>query len=248
MIARASFLVVCALLASGCDDCRASSTATDAGNEEGGGSATEDGGDAASARASRSAEPKAEDAWLDGGVDPACTGTAIDLAAAVVDARCAIDSRMAKALRAALEGDAGLLSLKQEAKRTADGKIEVRVVNRGAKGVVLPLSFHPNVPAFMVLADSAAEKAVYELETPKLEVTSDAGGARFARVLVPPGGALVARIALNPHVARRIDKHDAGPPPSMLAPGRWTLHVAQLVCDVEAGEPAIVAWDVEAPH
>jgi len=260
VFARASVVVVCALTATACDRCgsRPESTedsgATALAAEPDDAGSNEERGEAGAVRPARSAEPKAEGAFLDGGVDPACTGMAIDLAAVIADARCAIDSTTAKALRAAVEAeDAGVASFKQEAKRTGDGKdakIELRVVNHGAKGIVLPLSWHPKVAAFMVLADSPTEKAVYELETPRLEVAEGVGakGGRFARVLVPPNGAMVARIAVSPRITRRVDKKDAGAVPAAISPGKWTLHVAQFVCDVEVGEPAIVGWDIEAPH
>lgn len=211
--------------------------------------------DAAARRPSRSADPQAEQAWLDGGVDPACTGATIELATALADRRCATNAATAKALRAAIEADAKLAgALKQEAKRGADGRLEVWLVNGGAKPVTVPLSWHPKIPAFVVLADNPNENVLYELETPRLEVgraeDGDAGaaGARFARVVLPPSGRAVARITIEPKVVKRVDRKvvDGGAPaaPARLAPGKWTLHVGQLVTDVETGEPATIAWDV----
>lgn len=210
-------------------------------------------GDGGARRPSRSAEPQAEQGWLDGGVDPACTGPSIDLAAVLADKRCATNAATAKALRAAIEADAKLAgTLKQEAKRGADGRLELVLVNRGPAAVTLPLSFHPKIPAFVVLADNANESALFELETPRLDVAhaedADAGGARFARIVLPPSGKATARIAIDPKVVRRVDRKvvDGGAPPApaRLAPGKWTLHVGQLVTDVETGEPATIAWEI----
>lgn len=210
-------------------------------------------GDGGGRRPARSAEPQAEQAWLDGGADPACTGPAIELATVLADRRCATNAATAKALRAAFEADPKLAgTLKQEARRGADGRLELLLVNHGDKSLTLPLSWHPKIPAFVVLADNPNESALFELETPRLEVgraeDGDAGGARFARIVLPPSGKAIARIAIDPKVVRRVDRKvlDGGAPPAppRLAPGKWTLHVGQLVTDVETGEPATIAWDV----
>ncbi len=201
----------------------------------------------------RSADPQAEQAWLDGGADAACTGPAVDLATALADRRCATSAATAKALRAAIEADAKLAgALKQEAKRRADGTLELSIVNHGSAPVTLPLSWHPKIPAFVVLADSPSESALFELESPRLEVArgedGDAGGARFARIVLPASGRATARIAIDPKVVRRVDRKaiEGGAPaaPPRLAAGKWTLHVGQLVTDVETGEPATITWDV----
>ena len=65
---------------------------------------------------------------------------------------------------------------------------------------------------------------------------------------IPPGGHAFARIAIDPKIVRRAGKTgpDAGPLPSMLGEGKWTLHVGQLVTDVYTGEPASIAWLIEA--
>jgi hypothetical protein len=193
------------------------------------------------------ASPRAE---LDAAVP--CSGTAIDLAAVIGDPTCTITSAIAKSTRATFEADAdaGRHSLRQEATRLADGRVELRLVNRGQSPVSLPLSWHPKIPAFIVLADSVKEKAIYELEAPTLGVDLDGGPvtARFARVTIAPGGYAFARIAIDPKIVRRAGKTagDAGAVPSSLHEGKWTLHVGQLVSDVDTGEPAMLGWLIEA--
>jgi hypothetical protein len=177
-----------------------------------------------------------------------CSGSAVDLAQAISDPACAITSGIAKSTRAVFEvaEDAGRSSLKQEAVRLEDGRVEVRLVNKGALAAALPLSWHPKIPAFIVLADSVKEKAIYELEAPSLAVDLDGGPAtaRFARVTIAPGGYAFARIAIDPKIVKRAGKTtaDAGPVPEKMGEGKWTLHVGQLVTDVFTGEPASLAW------
>jgi hypothetical protein len=115
----------------------------------------------------------------------------------------------------------------------------------------VPLSWHPKIPAFVVLADNPKEKAIYELEAPPLAVDLDGGppSARFARVTIAPGGHAFARIAIDPKIVRRAGGKpgaDAGPAPEKIGEGKWTLHVGQLVTDVYTGEPASLGWLIEA--
>jgi hypothetical protein len=188
---------------------------------------------------------------LDGGgpIDPACSGTAIDLARVIVDAKCATTSSVAKTLRARYEASPSK-ALRQEAKRADDGRVEVRLVNGGATAIAVPLSWHPKIAAFLVLADDDKERGVYELEPPRLDVAREASSnaPRFARILLPPGGVAFARVAIDPKVVRRVGPcADSGTPcaPAELARGKnWTLHVGQLVTDVETGAPATIAWDL----
>lgn len=231
----ASVAALAAMLA-GCDACsRGERAAEDAGRAE---------AESDAARPERPAET-----LFDAGVDPSCTGAKVDLAAALASGRCATSSGDAKALRAAYEANAAAGgALVQEAKRAEDGRVELRLVNRGTAPVALPLSYHPKIPAFVVLADEAKGKELYELATPKLDVPEDeAGAARFARIVLPPSGVAVARIAIDATIVRRVDKRDAGAGakvPPRLGPGLWTLHIGQLVTDVETGDPATLAWSV----
>jgi hypothetical protein len=136
--------------------------------------------------------------------------------------------------------------------RLDDGRVELRLVNRGALPAALPLSWHPKIAAFIVLADNPREKAIYELEAPALGVDLDGGPAtaRFARVTISPGGYAFARIAIDPKIVKRAGKAppDAGgaPTPAQLGDGRWVLHIGQLVTDVDTGEPATLPWGIEA--
>jgi hypothetical protein len=189
---------------------------------------------------------------VDAATPTPCSGSAIDLAAVVSEPACAITSGIAKSTRAVFEiaEDAGKHSLKQEAVRLDDGRVEIRLVNKGTLASSVPLSWHPKIPAFIVLADNAKERAIYELEAPPLAVELDGGPvtARFARATIAPGGYAFARIAINPKVLKRAGKTsaDAGPTPAVIGEGTWTLHIGQLVTDVFTGEPASLAWLIEA--
>ena len=209
----------------------------------------------------RDAEPKVE-VELDGPADPACTGAEVAFAAAVVDERCAIGSARAKKLRALLERDGGAVALRQDAK-VAEGRVALRLVNKGSSSLALPLSFHAKLPAFSVLAEDERH-TLYELEPPQLELRDPAQGNRshFARIVLPPGGVAVATIAISPAIVRVLGRgagdtcKDAGASAASasaeggacnlarLPKGRYVLHVGELLTDVEAGPPARVSWEL----
>jgi hypothetical protein len=183
-------------------------------------------------------------------VDPACRGSEIDLAGALGDARCAITSSVARAMTAALPAPHPERKplLRQEASREDDGRVRLRLINASDAPVALPLSWHRTLPAFSALVEDA-EHAVYELEPPRLEVETGegAGGPRFARVVLSPGGAAVARVAIRDAVVRRVDGPcaDAAPCASKhLPPGTYVLYLGELVADVEAGAPARLPWTI----
>lgn len=190
-----------------------------------------------------------------GPIDAACSGAELSLAAAVVDKRCAIESSRAKQLRAALERDGGPpVTLRQEAKVASDGRIALRLVNTGASALVLPLSYSAKLPAFSVLAEDD-KHSVFELESPRLEVAAEkADRPRFARIVLAPGAAAVASFTVSPVVSRVLGRGrgvaadkcpDGGTcAPSRLAKGHYTLHVGELLTDVEAGPPAPVTFDL----
>ncbi len=207
----------------------------------------------------RDAEPKAE-VDLGGPADPACTGAEIALASSVVDARCAISSARAKKLRALLERDGGPMPLRQEAMGMEDGRVALRLVNKGGVSLTLPLSFHGKLPAFTALAEDERH-TLYELEAPQLQLRDPGQGDRshFARIVLPPGGAAVATVVIVPTIVRVLGRgagdtcKDAGAGASVdggpcnlrkLLKGRYVLHVGQLLTDVEAGAPARVTWDL----
>jgi hypothetical protein len=203
----------------------------------------------------RDAEPKVA-ADPDGPVDAACSGMEIAFDVAVVDKRCAIGSGRAKQLRATLERDGGGLPLRQEAKVAPDGRVVVRLVNTGPAALILPLSFSAKLPAFTVIAEDDRH-SLYELEPPRFEVGAPSAAAandrpHFARIVLPPGGAAVATIAVQGGVARVVGRSAAAEKcpdggtcaPSRLAKGRYVLHVGELLTDVEAGAPARVTWDL----
>lgn len=180
-----------------------------------------------------------------GRVDAACTGMEVRVDEVLLDPRCAVDRAEAK--RLADVPEAGAPRLRQEARRADDGTVTVRVVNVGSEPAALPLSWHPRLPAFTALAEGP-DRAIYELEPPALQI--DAGAperARFARVVLPPGGAVTARATLGPGIARRLDRAcpDGGVcAPPRLPRGAYAVHVGELVVDLEAGPPARIEWEV----
>jgi hypothetical protein len=200
----------------------------------------------------------------DGPVDAVCTGAEVAFAVAVVDRRCAIGSGRAKALRAALERDGGApIPLRQEGKVEADGRVTLRLVNTGEAPLVLPLSWSAKLPSFTVLAEDQ-QRSIYELAPPRFEVSraAEAVGADasvgnerayFARIVLPPGGAAVGTITVDPAIAKALRRAgDSGAercadggvcPPSRLGKGKYVLHIGELLTDVEAGSPAQVVWE-----
>ena len=230
-----------AILCAGCDGCRndAETAASDAEAPE-----------PLDAAADVGIVPKTREPLVDAAahldpIDPACAD-AVDLERALGDARCAIPSSTAKALRAAIEGEGtGKAPLAQEAKLEGD-HVVLRLVNKGTKPLVLPLSFHPDVPSFSMLVEE--DHTLYEMEPTKLSPPSmDAGaGARFARIQLAPGAAAIVKAALPTKIAKRIAPAcEAGIcGPSKLPAGTYKLHVGQLVTDVESGLPASVEWVV----
>lgn len=200
----------------------------------------------------RDAEPKVT-VDPDGPLDPACTGTEVAFATVVVSTRCAITSARAKQLRAALENDAGPLTLRQEARIAGEGRVTLRLVNTGPTRMELPVSYSAKLPAFTVLAEDERH-AIFELEAPRFEVAGSIASKdrpHFARIVLPPGGAAVATIAIATGVVKMLsrgsgaEKCDGGPcTPAKLTKGRYVLHVGQLLTDVESGAPARVPWDL----
>lgn len=210
----------------------------------------------------REAGPKVE-ADAEAPLDPACSGAEVSLASALADPRCAIGSGKAKAIRAELEREGKKLPLRQEAKLVAatsgpsagDGSaggatVAVRLVNTGTTTITLPLSYSSQLPAFTALAEDA-RRALFELEAPRLTIAegSRTGKPRFARIALPPGGAATVTVVVGTTVVRRLDPPcDAGTcAPARLPGGKYTLHVGQLVSDVETGAPARVEWENRSP-
>lgn len=192
-------------------------------------------------------------ARADAGPAAACAGAEVDAARALADARCAVGAIAVRKLRAAAE-DAGVASrLVQRAVAEEDGSVTLRITNTGKRSVTLPLLDHPDLPAFTVLAQEAGG-GLLELAPPTLSASAvpgdggvfDGGArrSRFARVRLPAGGALVARLVPSTEVRGRLSPPcEAGPcAPRVLAPGAYILHVGQLFVDLETGPPARVAW------
>lgn len=198
-----------------------------------------------------------------------CSGRALDFAAVVNDPRCKVGARRAKALRAALEADGGaaLRALRQVARPAEGGGLEVAVTNAGATALVLPLSWHRELPAFTALAEDTRHGQVFELEPPRLDdaealdagagdgsAPGDAGDAgatdlhpTFAQIELSPGGSIKGVVRISPRIVRRLAPScpDGGTcAPARLAPGPYTLHLGELLLDVEAGPPARLPWTV----
>lgn len=231
-------------ISAGCNGCRSDGETADAGAPSMPSTVASTSEDAG-VTAVRPREPAVDaGAHLDP-IDPACTD-AVDLERALVDARCAISADKSKALRSAIEGaDGGATApLAQEAKIEGD-RVVVRLINKGSKPLVLPLSYHPDVEAFSMLLEE--EHALYELVPTKLAPADAGSAARFARIQLAPGAAATVRTALPSKIAKRIAPAcEAGTcAPSSIAPGRYKLHVGQLVADVESGLPASVEWVVK---
>ena len=51
-------------------------------------------------------------------------------------------------------------------------------------------------------------------------------------------------VKVDPTIVKRLDRSDGGGAPAKLMPGKYTLHVGQLVSDVEAGPPARIPWEL----
>jgi hypothetical protein len=204
----------------------------------------------AACRRSSPPPPAEEDAGLTGAIDPACAAPEMDLGAVVLDQRCAVTSARAKDLLADLQRDGGAARLVQDAHVADGGRVVLRLVNTGHAPVTLPLSWAPRVPAVSALADDAAGHALYELEPPALEMPGGPdAGVRFARIVLAPGAFATARFVPSATIAKRIaprcEPSDGGTcAPPRLPPGRYGLHVGQLVVDVETGAPARVEWQV----
>jgi hypothetical protein len=202
--------------------------------------------------AAQGPNPSVAAAWLDAAApDPACSGDKLALETVLASPACATSSGVAKALRAAVEASPGVRAdgatgvLRQEAS-VEGGLVTVALVNGASTALALPLSWHPKLPAFTALAEDE-HHALYELAPPALSSgRADAGdGARFARIVLPPRGRATAKVAIDPVIVRRVDAACPGEGcPARLPRGRYVLHVGQLLCDVEAGPPARVDWEM----
>jgi hypothetical protein len=182
-----------------------------------------------------------------GAIDPACAADAMDLGAVVNDPRCAISSARARRLLADLQHDGGASRLVQDAKLGADGRVVLRLVNTGHDTLTLPISWSPKLAAISALAEDE-KHALFELEPPKLDVPPNAeGNVHIARIVLAPGRFAIARFTPQTTIVKRIaPKCDDGGTcaPAKLPPGKYGLHVGQLVVDVEVGAPARVDWTV----
>lgn len=227
----------------GCDGCRkdaegapdASEMMADAiGPETDGGTVVE----------ARVREPVVDAAAHLDPIDPACADN-VDLERALGDARCATNAATAKSLRAAVEAE-GKAPLAQEAKIEGD-RVVLRLVNKGQKPLVLPLSFHADVPSFSMLLEAVDTRALYEMEPTTIAPVDAGTAARFARIRLAPGAAATVKVGLPKKIMKRIAPAcEAGTcAPEKPSPGTYKLHVGQLISDVESGLPASLDWTVK---
>jgi hypothetical protein len=181
------------------------------------------------------AAPPKEVAVIDAGIDPACEGLELPFER-VFDSRCSVGDRLFEAY-----ADGGVPGLVLFAKRDATAVV-VTFANPTEVPLDVPFRTHPtreDLPPFVLLAE-AADHAVYELRPPLL--APDAGArVHRARIRLPPGGKLRARLEVGASIARRLD--DAGPAPQRLAPGRYVLHVEAHGLPFEL-PVARVPWEV----
>lgn len=207
----------------------------------------------------------------EGGPPAACSGRALTFLGVVTDARCRVGARRAQALRAALEADGGapLRALRQVVAPSDGGRLALSVINEGPSALVLPLSWHRDLPAFTALAEDVPRGEVYELEAPRFapDERFDAGltdGASpeaahgidastepseihptFAQIELLPGASIQGTVVVAPRVARRLRPPcpDGGTcAPARLKAGKYMLHLGELLLDVEAGPPARWPW------
>jgi hypothetical protein len=191
--------------------------------------------------ACRKETPSAPDAGpsrevVDAGIDPACEGLEVPFAR-VFDPRCGVGGRAFDALV-----DAGVSGLVVIAKR--DGAaVAVTFANPTEAPLDVPFRAHPgreDLAPFLLLAEDEAH-GVYELRPPRLDGIDAGARVHSARIRLPPGGKLRARLEVDASIARRVDRADAAP--QRLSPGHYVLHVEALGVPFEL--PVVrVAWDV----
>ena len=208
----------------------------------------------------RDAGPKA-DVGRDGPPDPACTGAEVSFASVVLDVRCALTPTRAKKLRLLLAHDAAV-GLRQEASIVEGGRLALRVANHGESSRLVPVHFHAGLPAFTAVAEDE-RRTLYELEAPSLGLADGGKGGRahVALIVLPPGGVAAATVALSPTIVRVLARGPSDPcndargamapaagdggacAPATLPKGRYVLHVAQLLTEIDVGVPARVRWE-----
>ena len=196
----------------------------------------------------------------------ACEGVSLPLLGAAYDERCIASEReYLRLARAATSGpaDAGGRAggLRQEA-RIEGGRIEYAIVNGSSTTQAIPIRARSSaVPAkdaagpggpgaFSVLADDG-RGSVFELAEPVDEIR-DAGtglpGVHTAIVRLLPGGRATVVLSVDPRVVARLTPDrscDGGPcTPARLPAGHYTLHVGQLLTEIDTGPPAQVPYDV----
>jgi hypothetical protein len=205
----------------------------------------------------RDAKPRVE-TDANASLPEACAKAQLDVATVLADPRCAISTARAATLQGRLARDGGSpeLRLRTEATLGTAGSVQLRLVNASPHALTLPLRYHAKVPAFSAIAEDE-RSVLYELEPPTFatESLSRTDHVYIAQIGVAAGSAAVAVLRVLPKVLRRLAPRPAaacadagvtdGCAPATLPRGRYTLHVSQLLADIETGAPAHVAWTVE---
>lgn len=128
----------------------------------------------------------------------------------------------------------------------APRNIELAIVNKSAKAVLVPLRFDDRNPgkSFSVIAETIGGQGIYALAPPKvmLAVPDAAAHLHSTRIKLPPGGRASALFTADFTPTERLDKRggvaDGGLPKTL--EGDFTLHVGQLLSQAEMGDPATV--------
>ncbi|MFO0761419.1 MAG: hypothetical protein U0359_33380 [Byssovorax sp.] len=164
--------------------------------------------------------------------DP-CEGALIDLGAVLGDARCVFaDEALANALRADFRRTFSSAPPAVEGSQIDADHVEVKIPNRAATPLVLPLFLSQSTSTFPVTARSKGRERSLVDAKPEISTHTAQWSARtFARVVIAPGGTAALRLRIDP---RTTTTSFAGCPPNAkcspdtivtgkLAPGSYTL-------------------------
>ena len=180
----------------------------------------------------------------------------MDLGQAIHDASCVFtDETKADALRQDYERRFSGSSPAVEGSLLPDGTIELRIMNRGATALVLPLFLSQAVDTFAVTVSRQGRQ--HRLPSATLIApsgTADWGlsGRNFARIVIAPNGLAFVRLTIDPTV---VEDSLAGCPPNAkcaasrstkgpLPSGAWTLAIELPIYGVPR-PAANIAWTMK---
>lgn len=197
--------------------------------------------DAGAAALSASIEPRHAEAKPEAGAlpNPLCEGMNLSL----FETSCAVTDAEWAATPAPEPG-----AIAQEAKIAslagagAPRTIELALVNKSAKAVLVPLRFDDRSAgkSFSVVAEAMGGQGIYALAPPRVSMPdAGAGHLHSTRIKLLPGGRASALLVVDFTPVERLDKRgDAGLPSTL--EGSFTVHIGQLVSPGETGDPAKV--------